>query len=175
MACVLWNKTTTTKGLRHITLRENSSRESVHNNTIRIDHIGGRINSSDLFTKEFAKDPDQFQALRGASMSLLPTTSTQLKLSLQPVATAARTNVFSSSYNSYPFLSSPPVQSPYNSSPPFLHTTPNILQNHSNIIPLPFSRSTGGCYVQSYMRYNPTYTRTRAHLTSYLSNTCSLT
>ena len=174
MACVLWNKATTTKGLRHITMRENASRESVHNNTIRIDHIGGKLNSSDLFTKEFAKDPDQFQALRGASMSLLPTVSTPLKFSLQPVAAAARTNVCSSSYNSYPFLYSPPVQSPYSSSPPFLYPTPNILNNHSNVIPRPFSRSTGGCYVQSYVRYYPTYARTRAHLTSYLPNTYSL-
>ena len=72
MACVLWTKSTTTKGLRHITIRENATRESVHDNTIRVDHVGDRLNSSDLLTKEFANDPQHFQDLWGASMSVPP-------------------------------------------------------------------------------------------------------
>jgi len=60
MACVLWSKSTTTKGLRHLQIRENAIRET---NFIKIEHICGKINPADMFTKE-DKDPQHFQNLR---------------------------------------------------------------------------------------------------------------
>ena len=50
--CVCWSKSTTTKGLRHMTIRENTIRESLSNNTVSIKHIEGKINIADVFTKE---------------------------------------------------------------------------------------------------------------------------
>ena len=50
-ACVCWSKSTTTKGLRHITIRENAIRESVSNKTVSIKHIEGKINIADIFKK----------------------------------------------------------------------------------------------------------------------------
>jgi len=60
MACVLWSKNTTTKGLRHLQIRENAIRETKF---ITIEHICGKINPADLFTKE-DKDAEHFQRLR---------------------------------------------------------------------------------------------------------------
>ena len=60
MACVMWSKNTTTKGLRHLQIRENAIRESKF---IKIEHICGKINPADMFTKE-DKDPDHFRRLR---------------------------------------------------------------------------------------------------------------
>ena len=51
-ACVCWSKSHTTKGLRHITIRENAICESVNNRFIKILHIEGQRNIADLFTKE---------------------------------------------------------------------------------------------------------------------------
>ena len=62
MACVLWSKSTTTKGLRHLQIRENAIRETKF---IKIEHICGKINPADMFTKE-DKDPAHFQNLRDA-------------------------------------------------------------------------------------------------------------
>ena len=39
MACVCWSKARTTKGLRHITIRENVIRESVDNKFIAVMHV----------------------------------------------------------------------------------------------------------------------------------------
>jgi deoxyuridine 5'-triphosphate nucleotidohydrolase len=62
-ACVCWSKATTTKGLRHITIRENAIRESVDNKFIRVLHIEGKTNLADLFTKEM-KHASHFVTLR---------------------------------------------------------------------------------------------------------------
>jgi len=43
-ACINWSKKSTTKGLRHIQMRENRVRENVHNNFIEVCHIDGKIN-----------------------------------------------------------------------------------------------------------------------------------
>ena len=51
-ACVCWSKNTTTKGLRHIQIRENAIRESVLNQFIDVRHCEGKRNLSDMFTKE---------------------------------------------------------------------------------------------------------------------------
>ena len=51
-ACVQWSHNMTTKGLRYVQMRENAVRELVQNKTIQVRHIGGKQNSSDIFTKE---------------------------------------------------------------------------------------------------------------------------
>jgi len=60
IACVLWSKNTTTKGLRHLQIRENTTRETI---SITIEHICGKIHPEDLFTKE-DKYSEHFQRLR---------------------------------------------------------------------------------------------------------------
>ena len=62
-ACVCWSKSTTTKGLRHITIRENAIRESVDNQFVKILHIAGKSNLADMFTKEL-KSVTLFKTLR---------------------------------------------------------------------------------------------------------------
>jgi hypothetical protein len=61
-ACVCWSKSTTTKGLRHVQIRENAIRESVQSDFITVLHIEGKVNLADLFTKE-DKDADHFISL----------------------------------------------------------------------------------------------------------------
>ena len=73
-ACVCWSKSTKTKGLRHITMRENAIRESVFNRNISIKHIEGKINIADIFTKEL-KDTTLFIILRNLIISITPTNS----------------------------------------------------------------------------------------------------
>ena len=51
-ACVQWSHALTTKGLRHVQIRENAIRESVHKGDIVVEHIKGDLNMSDMFTKE---------------------------------------------------------------------------------------------------------------------------
>ena len=51
-ACVAWSHSMSTKGLRHIQIRENAVRERVQGGYIEVRHIRGDINISDLFTKE---------------------------------------------------------------------------------------------------------------------------
>ena len=62
-ACVNWSKNTTTKGLRHIQIRENAVRESCLNGFIEVKHISGKVNLSDMFTKE-DKDVSHFITIR---------------------------------------------------------------------------------------------------------------
>ena len=61
-ACVAWSKNTTTKGLRHIQIRENAVRESVQCGFAEIRHVDGKTNLADLFTKE-DKDDNHFIVL----------------------------------------------------------------------------------------------------------------
>ena len=70
-AGVTWSKNTTTKGLRYMTIRENAVRESVKNDFIDVVHIAGRVNPSDMFTKEH-KDVQHFCNLRDSVLTLLP-------------------------------------------------------------------------------------------------------
>ncbi len=62
-ACVNWSKRSTTKGLRHIQMRENMVRENVENKFVSVQHVGGKFNTADLFTKEM-KDIAHFVELR---------------------------------------------------------------------------------------------------------------
>jgi hypothetical protein len=67
-ACVVWSKSMTTKGLRHIQIRENSVREAYHDKFINIHHIPGKLNLSDMFTKE-EKDVQHFLTIRDVVLS----------------------------------------------------------------------------------------------------------
>jgi len=58
---VLWSNNTTTKGLRYLQIRENAIRES--QNIIKIQHIAGKINPADMFSKE-DKDVEHFIKLQ---------------------------------------------------------------------------------------------------------------
>jgi len=66
-ACVNWSKSSTTKGLRHIQMRENLVRENITNQFVSIIHIDGKLNLADLFTKEM-KDTSHFVELRDLMM-----------------------------------------------------------------------------------------------------------
>ena len=70
-ACVCWSKSTTTKGLRHMTIRENAVRESVLDGTVVIKHIAGDFNIADIFTKEL-KDTATFLNIRDVITSIVP-------------------------------------------------------------------------------------------------------
>ena len=62
-AAVQWSHNMTTKGLRYIQIRENAVRECVQSGIIDVKHIGGKINPSDMFTKE-EKDVSHFETCR---------------------------------------------------------------------------------------------------------------
>jgi hypothetical protein len=62
-ACVNWSKSYTSKGLRHIQMKENRVRENVQNKFVNICHVDGRTNLADLFTKEM-RDTTNFVELR---------------------------------------------------------------------------------------------------------------
>ena len=59
-AAVDWADSCTNKGTKHINLRENYVRELHQNKTVKITHIPGVINASELFTKEL-KDAAHYQ------------------------------------------------------------------------------------------------------------------
>ena len=61
MACVMWSKNTTTKGLRYLQIRENAIREN--SKILTIEHIAGKVNPADIFTKE-DKDSAHFIDIR---------------------------------------------------------------------------------------------------------------
>ena len=68
-AAVLWSNTFSTKGMRHYNIRENAVREAVHEfNEISVSHIGGKMNPSDILTKEH-KSEEVFWLLRDSFMS----------------------------------------------------------------------------------------------------------
>ena len=67
-ACVCWAKNTTTKGLRHIQIRENAVRESVLNHFVEVLHCAGKRNLSDIFTKE-DRDIEHYILIRDYIMS----------------------------------------------------------------------------------------------------------
>ena len=67
-ACVNWSHNMTTKGLRHIQIRENSIRESIQKDFISVKHIPGKLNLSDMFTKE-EKSPQHFITIRDVVMT----------------------------------------------------------------------------------------------------------
>eukprot|EP00804_Cyclotella_cryptica_P022103 CCRYP_011581-RA/>CCRYP_011581-RA protein AED:0.10 eAED:0.05 QI:0/0/0/1/0/0/6/0/1337 len=66
-AAVNWAAAFTTKGTKHINLHENCVREAHHSKIVKITHIPGVINASDLFTKEL-KDAAHFRRCRDSMM-----------------------------------------------------------------------------------------------------------
>ena len=66
-ACIDWSASVTTKGTKHLNLRENYVRESQHMGITKITHIPGVINASDIFTKEL-KDTAHFRRCRDTMM-----------------------------------------------------------------------------------------------------------
>ena len=58
------------KNVRHLELRENCTRELVQNGTINVLHVAGKINPSDIFTKEM-KDGTHYRRLRDSFMCRL--------------------------------------------------------------------------------------------------------
>jgi hypothetical protein len=66
-ACVDWSSTVTTKGIKHVNLRENRVREAQVAGHVHVKHIPGVINSADIFTKEL-KDSAHFRRLRDSFM-----------------------------------------------------------------------------------------------------------
>ena len=84
---VMWSKGTTTKKMKWIDLRENFVRENVLNGNIKVCHIPGVQNTSDIFTKEF-RDTTHFLQARDSFMidskyfsQLIPTTNKQVTFS----------------------------------------------------------------------------------------------
>ena len=72
---VQWSKGTTTKKMRWVDLRENLVRENILNHNVKVSHIPGKANLSDIFTKEF-RDVSQFLFLRDLFMISSPEFST---------------------------------------------------------------------------------------------------
>jgi hypothetical protein len=66
-ACIEWSKKATTKGLRCIQMRENRISENVLSHFVSIEHIYGKLNVADIFTKEM-KDIAHFVELRDLFM-----------------------------------------------------------------------------------------------------------
>ena len=73
-ACVQWTVNMTTKGLRHIQIWENAIRELVQNAFVQVQHINGKNNLSDMFTKE-DKDVGHFLNIRNLVLSSPPNSS----------------------------------------------------------------------------------------------------
>jgi hypothetical protein len=59
-----WSQTSSTKGLRHLNIRENCVREAIQLDEVSVAHIAGSSNPADLFSKEFKSDVT-FRTLRG--------------------------------------------------------------------------------------------------------------
>ena len=68
-SCCDWSKTTTTKGLTYHNLRENFIRECQQlDKSILVQHIPGKDNCSDIFTKEL-RNASHFRTLRDSIIS----------------------------------------------------------------------------------------------------------
>jgi len=67
LGSVDWSKGTTTKGLRHLNIRDCAIRDSLHAGEIDLRHIAGKVNPSDIFTKEM-RDTPHFCTLRDSFM-----------------------------------------------------------------------------------------------------------
>ena len=59
-----WSQTSSTKGLHHLNIQENCSRDAILLDEVSVAHIPGSSNPADLFSKEFKSDVT-FCTLRG--------------------------------------------------------------------------------------------------------------
>jgi hypothetical protein len=66
-ACVKWSHNMTSKMARHIKLHENSIREWVQDKTLNVVHVAGKVNPTNIFTKEMT-DVAHFRRLRDSFM-----------------------------------------------------------------------------------------------------------
>ena len=64
----------TTRGLRHIQMRENAVREQVQQGLITVEHIGRKQNLADPFTKE-EKDTEHFLCCRDLLVTKAPSST----------------------------------------------------------------------------------------------------
>jgi hypothetical protein len=62
-----WSNSFSTKGMRHVNIRENAVREARLLNEVSIQHIPVSCNPADLFTKEFKSD-STFRTLRNLTL-----------------------------------------------------------------------------------------------------------
>jgi hypothetical protein len=67
-ACIEWAAAVTTKGIKHLNLRENKVREAQAGKQVLVTHIPGKLNSSDLLTKEL-NDAALYRQLRDTIMA----------------------------------------------------------------------------------------------------------
>ena len=67
-SCVNWSNNLTMKQTRHMELKENSIWECVQDKILKVLHVMGKCNPSDIFTKEM-KDGAHFRRLRDLFMS----------------------------------------------------------------------------------------------------------
>ena len=70
-ACIHWSYNNTSKGLRHIQIKENAVRENIQNKNITVSHIEGKINIADIFTKE-DKDHNHYIEMRNKLLYNIP-------------------------------------------------------------------------------------------------------
>ena len=63
----------TTKGLRYIQIRENAVREAIQSGFITLQHVAGKLNVADLFTKEM-KDVEHFHIISSILLQDAPST-----------------------------------------------------------------------------------------------------
>ena len=67
LGSVDWSKGTKTKGLGHLNIRDGAIRDSLQAGKIDLRHIAGKVNPSDVFTKEM-RDTPHFCTLRDSFM-----------------------------------------------------------------------------------------------------------
>jgi hypothetical protein len=78
-ACIIWSRSMTTKGLRHVQIRENAVREAQQKGFISTKHCQGKYNLSDMFTKE-DKNPAHFIEIRDHMMAdKIPTLNIEMQ------------------------------------------------------------------------------------------------
>jgi hypothetical protein len=91
-ACVKWLHNMTSKAAHHIELHENSIREWVQDKTLIVVHVAGKVNPTDIFTKEM-KDGAHFQRLRDSFMIRLSDFMNDLFLDLHHARQQSPNNV----------------------------------------------------------------------------------
>ena len=67
-ACVRWSYNMTSNAACHIELRENSVHEWIQSKLLMVKHVSGKLNPSDIFTKEM-RDGMHFQRLQDSFLS----------------------------------------------------------------------------------------------------------
>ena len=82
---------TLTLDLRHIQMRENCVRENIQTKFITVDHVGGKINLSDMFTKE-EQHQQHFLTTRDKIMSITPSETIPASTINSPITNNTSTN-----------------------------------------------------------------------------------